>query len=152
MPLRHLLILFIAVGAASVKASAQQIRQLAELSSISIPGKISGSRAKITVSFKNVGKQNLDSYAFRLTYTNPNTPFPHFIYFRPNELNKSGQRINQWTGVVPVGGNVKLEFIHLNSTSLFWSEFNAAVEPKQNISFEIATKPNGDLEIKRLNP
>lgn len=152
MTLYRLLLLSLVVGAASVEASAQQMRQLSELSSISIPGKISGERSKITVSFKNVGKQNLDSYAFKLTYTNPSTPFPHFTYFRPNELSTSGQKINLWVGTVPVGGNVKIEFIHLNSNSLFWSEFNAAVEKKKNISFEITTKRDGNLEIKRLNP
>jgi hypothetical protein len=152
MTLYRLLILSIVVATVSSGASAQQIRQLTELSSINIPGKTSGYRSKITISFKNIGKQNLDFYAFRLNYTNPNTPFPHFTYFRPNELSKSGQRVNLWTGTVPVGGNVKIEFIHLNSSSLFWSEFNVEVELRKDINFEIITKRNGDLEIKRLNP
>lgn len=148
----RLLTLSIALGTAFFDASAQQVRQLTELNSINIPGKGSGSKSKITISFKNTGKQNLDSYAFRLTYTNPNTPFPYFSYLRPNELGASGQKINLWVANVPVGGNVKLEFIHLNSSSLFWSEFNTAVELGKNINFEVVTKSNGNLEVKRLKP
>jgi hypothetical protein len=150
MKLHRLLILSLAVGTTPVEASAQQVRQLTELNSISIPGKNSSDRSKLTVSFENVGKQNLDSYAFRLTYTNSKTPFPQFTYLRPNELSASRQRINSWVGLVPVGGNLKIEFIHLNSNSLFWSEFNVAVESRKSINFEITTKRDGNLEIKQL--
>lgn len=152
MNLRRLLVFPAVLGTVLLEAQAQQVKQLTGLNSINVPGKGSRDRSKITISFKNTGKQNLNSYAFKMTYTNPSSPFPHFTYFRPNELGTSGQRINQWVGAVPVGGKVKLEFIHLDSSSLFWSEFNAAVELGKTISFEVVTKRDGNLEVKRLNP
>lgn len=130
--------------------ASSQVRQLNELNLIKILGKSSVKGTKISIHFKNTGNQNLSEYAFRLTYTHPKTPFSYFAYFRPNELSSSGQKIKEWKGNVPEGGNLKLDCIRLGTKSLTWNEFKALTQKGKKIKFNVTTKNNGGLIINRV--
>lgn len=125
-------------------------RELQELSILNSANASRAGKVNFVISFNNLGNDNLQNYAFKITYTGPgfNVPFP--VYLRPSELGRNGKSINRWIGILPPKGTVKVDLVYLGKSRLSWQELTYNLANEKAITLNITAAKNNTLEVRKI--
>lgn len=132
-------------------SSAQSVnsRELQELKILNPKNISTANNTKFVISFKNTSTNDLQDYAFRISYTSSDFKVPFTVYLRPSELGNNGKNINQWIGSLPSKGVLKLEFVYLGKSRLSWQELTYNLAAEKSVVLSVTATKNNALEVRK---
>ncbi|MCD0170757.1 hypothetical protein [Deinococcus sp. 23YEL01] len=124
-------------------------RSLQELQILSPTNSLTKNKIKFTISFENTSTNDLQDYAFRISYTSSDFKVPFTVYLRPSELGNNGKNINQWVGNLPSKGILKLELVYLGKVRLSWQELTYNLATEKAITLNVTATKSSALEVRK---